>query len=337
MSKILITGASGFIGHHLVDCLTKRGDEIRCLVRKSSNTNLISGFPVEFVYGDVSDSESLKKAVDQVDCVYHLAGVTREAKRGQFLEVNTQGTKNLVDECLRHPNPPRIVYVSSLAAAGPGSKESPKKETDIVHPISLYGVSKCEAERYLISVSDKISCSVVRPPFVFGEGDRASLELFKLVYKTRLHLIPGWINRMFSFVHACDLSNFLIKVEEHGEKLDLGSEISGNGVYFTSCGEDVKFSDFGRMIGKSLGIEKTITLPCPPLVVLIVGITCEMSKRIAGVSGALDWNKAKESISGPWICSSEKGRKQLGFRPEKTLQERLDQTAMWYKERAWIY
>ena len=336
MSKILITGASGFIGYHLVNCLIKRGDEIRCLVRKSSNIGLISVLPIEIVYGDVSDADSLEKAVDKVDCVYHLAGLTKEIKPGQFRAVNTEGTKNLVETCLKRSEPPKIIHVSSLAAAGPGSKESPKKETDAPHPVSLYGLSKFEAEKHLIAVSDKIPCTIVRPPFVFGEGDRASLDLFKLVYKTHTHLIPGWINRMFSFVHASDLSNFMIKVEEYGETLDPDSETSGNGIYFISCGEDVKFSVFGKMIGKSLGIEPTIVLPCPPLMVLVAGITCELSKRLTGISGAFDWNKAKESIRGPWICSAEKGRNQLNFKPEKSLQERLNQTAHWYRENSWI-
>lgn len=336
MKNILVTGASGFIGQHLVKLLCSQGKNVRVLVRKSSNLDSLADHSIERVFGDVCERNSLQNALAGVTSVYHLAGLTRENKLGDFQRVNVEGTENLLQAALEQANPPRFVYVSSLAAGGPGRKNVPKSESDLSCPISAYGKSKLEAEKRLIAASDRISVSIIRPPIVFGEGDWASVELFRVVKKSRLHLVPGWCDPRFSFIHAADLSRFLVLVEEKGERLAPESETDGRGIYYVDTGEHVPYSEFGRMIGAALNLPKTKILHCPPIAVLTVGWFGEIGKKILGKTVPFDWNKARESLSGPWICSSEKGRKQLDFAPEKPLQERLNETAKWYLENGWL-
>ncbi len=336
MTTTLITGANGFIGYHLAKQLCEKGSPVRCLVRRSSDTQRLQSLPVEIVYGEIRDRSSLLNALNGVGSVYHLAGLTRETRPGLFQEVNVGGTRNLAEECLKLNPAPTVVFVSSLAAAGPAKNGRPKTEADPARPMSAYGKSKLDAERIWIEYSETIPCSVVRPPIVFGETDEMSLELFRVVQRTHFHFLPGWINRPFSFIHASDLAELLIRIPERGEHLTPESEKTGQGIYFANCGENVRFAEFGRMIGHSLELRHTFVFRCPPLAVLAFGLYCEVIKRISGGSVSLDWNKAKESLCGPWICDGGKAQKQLGFVPGKSLQERLNQTTLWYKENGFL-
>ena len=331
MTKTLITGANGFIGYHLVKTLCEAGRPVRCLVRPSSDTKWINAFPVEYVHGEMNNRESLAQALDNVSVVFHLAGITQETPRASFQQVNVEGTKNLLEESLRLLPPPLFLFVSSLAAAGPARRNRPKVETDPPKPVSAYGKSKWAAEQILIDHSQKLPCSIVRPPFVFGETDDKTLAIFQAIRRTGLHLIPGWYNRFFSFLHATDLANLLLLVEKQGERLTPNSISTGQGIYFASCYEDIRYAELGKMIGSALHRANIPTVKSPPIAVYIYGIYGEIKKRL-GKNTAFDWNKAWESLNGPWICNGEKAQKQLGFQPACSLQERLNQTTKWYQE-----
>lgn len=343
MSKVLVTGANGFIGLHLVRRLLEQFREVRCLVRSSSRLGELKSYPVEFAYGELGDAESLKKAVKGVTTIFHLAGATQVASSHLFYEVNAEGTANLARAASENAdNPPRFVFVSSLAACGPARKREMQDETVFCRPVSEYGKSKLMAENELLAFSEKLPISIVRPPYVFGEGDNASVPLFRLIYRKRIHLIPGYFNSHYSFVHADDLARALSMVEEKGEFASSGSiakspedknpEI-GRGIYFVAREERPRFGDFGRMIADSLGIGKIRVMKIPPMAVLVGGLANEAYKHIAGKTVAFDWNKARESLRGPWTCSEQKMRRQLGYVSPYSFHERLEQTSRWYLER----
>ena len=129
MPKALITGASGFIGRHVVPHLIEKGYDLRCLVRPTSDRSFLQQFSVEFVDGDVTDFESLRQAASSVEFVFHLAGVAQVVFTRRFFELHTQGTINVALACLEQPNPPRLIHVSSLAAMGPARDKKPTPET----------------------------------------------------------------------------------------------------------------------------------------------------------------------------------------------------------------
>lgn len=339
MSKALITGASGFIGRHVVPHLIEKGYDIRCLVRPTSDRSFLRGYSAELIDGDVMDFESLHRAVDSVELVFHLAGVAQVVSNHRFFELHTQGTANVARACLQQPNPPRLVHVSSLAAMGPARDKKPIPETAFARPVSPYGRSKHLAEKELCGHAESLPCTIVRPPYVFGEGDHASTPLFQMIYKQHIHLIPGYFNNLYSFIHAEDLAHLLARVAEEGEVLTKNSLPSspqddsprrGLGIYNASCGELIKFGDFGRMIAQAFGIEKIHVINAPPMVCAGVGLYYEAVKKLTGKTVPLDWNKICEALRGPWICDDEKTRTRLGFVPQP-FQKRLEQTVRWYQ------
>ena len=147
MAKVLVTGATGFIGEHLVAALAARGDAITCLVRNSSHTDSLLAQRARLVLGDVTDGKGLSAAVAGQQVVYHLAGCTRALKSRQFYEVNAQGVTHIARACAEQETPPILVSVSSLAAAGPAIGERPRVESDPPEPVSDYGRSKRSGEQ----------------------------------------------------------------------------------------------------------------------------------------------------------------------------------------------
>ena len=126
--KALVTGGTGFIGSHLTEALIRKGVQVRCLLRKTSDLKWLKGLPIEFVHGDCNDKTSLEKAVRGVDWVFHLAGVTKAIKEETYFEVNGLGTENLIHACLENnPRLQKFIYISSQAAAGPSQKWQQQK------------------------------------------------------------------------------------------------------------------------------------------------------------------------------------------------------------------
>jgi nucleoside-diphosphate-sugar epimerase len=142
----------------------------------------------------------------------------------------------------------------------------------------------------------------------------------------------------FSFIHAGDLADFLFRVQQSGERITMTSDpngrapVTGQGLYYAACGEDVPYTEFGRMVGKALGRSRVHVVRCPGVLVTTLGLINETCKRVFKCDVALDRNKAHEALLGPWICCPAKGNAQLDFSPQKSLQERLNQTADWYAE-----
>src|SRR5690349_4385628 len=125
MARVLVTGATGFVGGHLVDALLERGDDVVCLTRSTANLTWLNRHPVEQIRGDLSDDRALRAAVEKVDVVYHVAGLIRALSEADFMEANAVGTRRLAEACATQANPPVFVYVSSLAAAGATSNNNP--------------------------------------------------------------------------------------------------------------------------------------------------------------------------------------------------------------------
>ena len=168
MAKVLVTGGTGFIGRHLVERLVERGDDVTCLVRNVKRAAVLGDLDVRSAIGDVTDAESLDDAVAGAEVVYHLAGATLVFSAEQFHRVNETGARNVADACAAQSTPPVLVFVSSLAAAGPTTPEQPRVESDLPNPVSNYGKSKWAGEQRLMEMAAKLPITIVRPPIVIG-------------------------------------------------------------------------------------------------------------------------------------------------------------------------
>lgn len=347
MAKCLVTGASGFIGTHLVRALVARGDEVICLVRSTSKLAAIDHLPIRFAQGDVTDAASVAKAISDVDVVYHLAGLTKSLTREEFDRVNAGGVRNLMVAASRRTSPPLVIFVSSLAAAGPAIDGRPREPHELPRPISNYGKSKLAGEIAAVNLAGSVPLSILRPPIVIGEGDLLSLDLFTTVSRFRIHAYPGWWPCRFSVVHAADLVTAMIAAADRGRRVPGGAyklrgemvealEGGGQGMYFPADPEPPSFAEFGQMIARGLGRNRVVCLPTPPLAVRASGIAGELLGRVLRRPMSLNLDKAREATAGHWICSPQTAINDLGFQPGAPLSERFRQTVEWYVKEGWL-
>ncbi len=338
MGDVLVTGASGFIGHHLTRRLLQHGERVRALVRVLSRGEQLKDDGALLVQGDVTDLDSLRRAVSGASVVYHLAGITKAFTTWEYYAVNRRGVSRMARACAEQESPPVLIVVSSLAAAGP-TKDRPREESEEPRPISIYGRSKRAGERVAEKYAAQVPTTIVRPPMVFGERDVGFFEMFKAIAVSGVHPVPGFAPRNYSVIHADDLVEALILAADRGERLPPDArtaESQGTGYYFAACDEQPTYYQLGRLIGTALGRRRTLTIPFGPVVVRAVGAFGELSGRLRGQPAVMNCDKAREALAGSWTCSAEKAKQGLGFHLPYSLTERLRQTARWYRDEGWL-
>ncbi len=335
MSRVLVTGASGFIGWHLTSLLVERGHEVTCLVRKTSATDRLRPLGVRLVHGDVTDRDSLPPAIAESDVVYHLAGRTMAAGAEQFHRVNEQGVVNVVRACAERATPPVTVLVSSLAAAGPAVDGRLRTEADPPAPVSQYGRSKRAGEVAAEPWADRVPITVVRPPIVFGETDRATFEIFRMISRFRMHVVPGWGRSRFSLIHAADLAQLLVLAAERGDRLPVGENGNSTGYYFAACEEHPPYVQLGRMMAEALD-RRMLIMPTIPSTIWSIAAVNQFLSTLSPQASALRLDKAREVRAGSWLCSPGRAVDQLGFSVAAPLADRLRQTAQWYRREGWL-
>lgn len=337
MTINLVTGASGFIGGHLVRSLVEQGQRVRCLVRPTSDIDHLRDLDVEFLTGDVTDPASVAKAVDGVDRVYHVAGVVVALRSRTMMQVNTHGTDIVVKACASQTQPPVLVIVSSIAAAGPTTRGRLKTESDPSTPISNYGRSKRGGEVAAERLANKVPITVLRPGIVFGPGDRLLLPAFRAVRLTRLHVVPGMQPPPLSYIYVSDLVDLLCRAAESGRRLPARRPgHNGDGYYFACIPEHPNYCQFGRMLRHAVGRRHAPIVSVPePVPTLIAGIQ-ELAGLVTGTAQPLNVDKIREALVPSWACSGAAAARDIGLQPAKSLAERLRSTAQWYLDHNWI-
>jgi nucleoside-diphosphate-sugar epimerase len=280
----------------------------------------------------------LPAAVAGQQIVYHLAGRTLALKDREFYEVNRDGAAHVAKACAGQSSPPVLVYVSSLAAAGPAIDGRPRVESDTPRPVSHYGRSKRGGEQAVESFAHHVPTTVIRPPIVLGEGDRLSLPLFRSVIRFGVHLSPGLKPRRFSLIHVANLVQLIILAAERGKRLpplDQRGDAAGQGYYFAACEQDPTYADLGRLIAKSVG-RRVLVIPAFRLMVYTVAAAGEVISQVRRRPSAMNFDKAREIAAGSWRCSAQAAKDDLGFEVGVPLIERLRQTVQWYRHEGWL-
>lgn len=192
--KTLVTGATGFIGGHLVRALVSEGREVRCLVRKKSDTKMLEKLGVEIVCADLLEKASLVSALQGVSIIYHFAGEVYSSRVADYFKYNVECTRNLIESCNGN-SIKRFIYCSSIAAAGPNpDNKTLLTEEDSCNPITPYGKSKYDAEKVVLGYSqqNKIPAVIIRPPTIYGPGQSKIITNFFLqVRKGRFYIMGG--------------------------------------------------------------------------------------------------------------------------------------------------
>jgi dihydroflavonol-4-reductase len=325
---VLVTGGNGFIGSHLVEALVKKDYEVRCLVRKTSNLMWLKDVPVEYVYGDVTNPDSLASAVHGADYVYHLAGVVEAKRTETFYKVNVQGTEHLLQACVEHaPNLKRFVYASSQSAAGPCTKGTCVDESDHPNPITHYGRSNLQAEEVALSYKEKIPATIIRPPAVYGPRDTMILPYFQIVKKGIKPLLGLGRKKYISLSYVEDLVRGFILAAESDKAIGETYYIGDERAYSRAEVLDG--------IAEVLSI-KAVTIHVPDFVAQVAAGISALLSLLAPKSASLSWGKAKELVQKYWTCDPSKAKRDFGFESHVGLREGLQITADWYKEQGWL-
>jgi dihydroflavonol-4-reductase len=335
--SVLVTGASGFIGRHLVRRLIERGDRVSCLVRSTSHVDELKSGGAELVTGDVTDRAGIERAlaVSQAGVVFHLAGLTKALRKDEFLRINAGGVESVAAACAGRADKPVLVVVSSLAVAGPCTAGQPRVESDAAAPVSAYGRSKLAAEQAAIRYAGVVPISIVRPPIVFGAGDGGMHELFWPIARWGIHVVPGWGERRLSLIHVADLVEGLLLVAEKGERLDTNAT-PGQGIYFMAAEDYPTYAELGQAMAIALGKKQAAVVRLPGPLVQLVGLCGDAMMKIRQRRVWVNSDKMTEALAGSWMCSSVKARTQLGWSPAAALAERLYETVQWYRQAGWL-
>lgn len=322
VADILITGATGFVGSHLVEALGRRGIGARALVRASSDTSLLERHGIVGEVGDLLDAASLRRVVHGADTVVHLAAATRALRPATFHRVNADGTRLLM-QAMKAAGARRMVYLSSLAAAGPAT-DGPVGPGDPAHPITAYGRSKLAGERACMA-EPAIDTVVLRPPAVYGPGDRDLLTFFKLADRGVLPVL-GSIHRRLQMIHASDLADAIVQA----------AVLTGaTGVFHVAEPVAYTWERILELMRDAVGVPGR-RIRVPGMLVRAAAAVTELAARFTRRPVIFDRDKAREILAAGWLCETDRAREELGFVARIPLPDGLRETADWYRTYGWL-
>ncbi len=322
--KILITGASGFIGSRLRDQLLGSGCDVVTLRRPGSPPSN-AGHSVEADYADVGALERVI-ADERPDYVLHVAGVTKGVTYQDFQRGNVMPTRNLLG-ALRETRPSvkRFVLLSSLAAYGPSATSAPQREENPPHPIEHYGKSKLEAEQVVENEAGDVRWTILRPSGVYGPGDVDYFNLFKSA-KRGWNVFFGNRDRVMSIIYVDDCVRGILA--------GAGHESSVNKGYFLTSDDPVTWEEFQAEVVRAVG-RRARTLDLPEAFVTIAAFGGELATRIDKKPRLLNLQKAKMGAQPAWTCVGDAARRDFGFSAETGLTDGVERTHAWYESHGW--
>ena len=330
--KILITGASGFIGSFIVEEALKKGFDTWAAVRKSSSKEYLKDERINFIELNLSSKAQLIEQLrgHDFDYVVHAAGVTKCLNKQDFHRINTEGTKNLLDAILELQMPlKRFVFVSSLSIFGAIKEQQPYdeiRETDTPRPNTEYGRSKLAAEKYLESLGSRVPYIILRPTGVYGPREKDYFMMAKSI-KQHSDFAVGYKRQDITFVYVSDVVQAIILA------LDKGN----NGrKYFLSDGEVYQSTTFSDLIHEELGRPWWIRITAPIWVLRIITFFGEYIGRMTGKVTALNNDKFNILRQRNWRCDIQPAINELGYKPTVKLAEGVSRSIKWYKEQGWL-
>ncbi len=324
MSKVLITGANGFIGSHLVDKFLKEGHKVYGLVRQTSDLSLINDMEVSLKYGDITDYSSVEKALHDIDIVVHNAGLASDwGSLELFRKINLEGTRNVAEAAMKN-GISRIVYMSSTAIHG-FNHNCPQSENDKKNPVFNYGLSKLEAENWIMDFGDRNNMEVtsIRPGNVFGSGDHTFMEKYMKA------LVSGkiaYVNRGLSLTCPTYVENLV-----HGVLLASIHKNAPGHAFIITDGLQINWKQFTEAIADEMHLPHP-KLTIPFRLSLFLAWLSEGIYKLAGASNAPLITRYRMYNAGTnYHFSIQKAKDILGFEPTVGLKEAIEKTVLWFR------
>lgn len=318
--KVLVTGGTGFVGSHLVDRLLHDPEvDVHLLIRNRAKAQRLAGRArVHFVEGDLRNVPPLPSGLS---VVYHLAGVTKTFKSSEHYTVNREGTASLLRALGRTGGSPRLVYVSSLAAAGPSAPGRPIRESDAAKPVSPYGKSKLAAEEEALRLKDRFPLVILRPGAIYGPRDEDFLDYFRWVGRGVVILF-GRGEKRLSLCHVDDLVRAIILAGQascpSGEVINIAAP------------EPASWREIGMTAARILG-RRSVVVRVPLWATFVACSASQGIGRLRRRPTAVNLSKYREARPAGWVADVGKARRVLGFEARVTLEEGLKDTLGWYR------
>lgn len=323
--KVLLTGATGFVGSHIVEELVSNKHSIISTIRKSSNLKWIKNQPIQFEYCSLDNEEQLSNIVSKVDAIVHCAGVVRSINWDGYYKTNVLGTQKLVQVAIKNKsNIKKFVYISSQAAMGPSSTENPKKLTEKENPVSNYGKSKLLAEQEVKKLEGIIPYTIIRPASVYGPRDKDIFIFFNLV---KHHLNPRtYTKRFIQLVFVKDIAKVI--------SISLNNSNTNNKTYYLCDGNIYSWKDVATTIAKANDI-KTMPIMLFNFIFKSVANVYEIVAKITKKPQVLSKEKIVEMLQTYWTADNTDIIKDTNFEFEK-LENGAKKTYNWYLDNKWF-
>ena len=323
--QAFVTGGTGFIGSHLIDALLLDEETtVRALIRDKKKW--LEGKKFDAVQGNLHDLDALKKGMEGADYVFHLAAVVKAPTERVFMKENVEGAENVL-RIAQKSGVKRVIFLSSLAAAGPASDGIPKRETDTPAPVSMYGKSKVAMENMVASnASSDQHISIIRPPSIYGPREENIYSFFKAASRGVAPIVGDGKFPQVCLLHVRDLVRGLLLAADKTEQ--------GVHTYFISSEQWNTWNEIVAITSKILG-RKIMPLKVSSKIVKKIAAGTEFIGNITGNYPILNKDKANE-IALEWLCTPEKAKKELGYSQKIDLASGIHETLAWYKAHHWI-
>jgi nucleoside-diphosphate-sugar epimerase len=333
--KVLITGASGFIGSTAVDKAIELGYDTWAGIRSSSSRKYLTDSRIQFAFLDCSNKNSLKNQLTDLaekhgkfDYIIHIAGLTKAIRKSDFDNVNYIQTRNLAESLIEiDAVPEAFVLMSSLSVMGSGDEfgYTPLKNDHIPNPTTAYGKSKLKAENFLKGLKD-FPYLIIRPTGVYGPRDKDYYILMKAV-KSGLDIGAGFKKQILTFIYSEDLVDVIFKLLERGI---VRKE------YIVADGDIYTDTEFNKIVQDALNKKYVIRFKIPLFLVKPAAVISEKAASLLGKASTFNSDKYRIMKQRNWACDITPLKEDINFKPKYRLKQGVEKTVQWYKEQGWL-
>lgn len=333
--KVLITGASGFIGSTAVDRALELGYETWAGIRKSSSRQYLQDPLINFIDLKYSDKDKLKEQLSEFtesngkfDYIIHIAGLTKAISKKDFDKVNYEQTRNFVDALIEiDAIPDAFVLMSSLSALGTGDElnYTPLTSEHEPNPKTAYGLSKLKAESYLKRLPE-FPYLIIRPTGVYGPRDKDYYILMKAV-RGGLDVGAGFKKQVLTFIYSEDLVDSVFMLIEKGI---IRKE------YIISDGDCYTDTEFNKIVKDALEKKHVFRIKIPLFIVRSAAWISEKIALLLGKASTFNTDKYLIMKQRNWDCDISPLKDDIGFKPKVKLKEGVELTIKWYRENGWL-
>jgi len=325
--KVLVTGATGFIGSHLTDKLLDEGFDVFCTIRETSSLRRLEGKKINFIKSENIFEDKNTGKNTNFDYIFHCAGIVKAKNYSGYEKGNYLLTKRILEETYKYnPNLKKFIHISSQAACGPSPDREPINEEYSPKPITRYGTTKLMAEKEVFKYKDKFPVVIVRPSAVFGERDTEILMYFKFFNKGINSLI-GFGEKYLSLIYIKDLTEGIFSASH--------KETESGEIFFLSSDRQYSWDEISDVTSKILN-RKSMKLRIPHFFLYSAGAVYQFFSLFSKNAPTLNIEKCKDLTQRYWTCSNAKAKRILGFRENYTLEQSFRNTINWYKQNKWI-